>query len=135
MAVVGKTRRNSSAIYEPEPAWARGFPYLEAETMIRVSVLYSNTEGKKFDMAYYCNKHIPMVKEKLGAACKGIDVDQGVGGVQPGSRPSFAAMAHLTFDSVDTFQRAFEPHAATIMGDIPNYTDIEPVIQINEVKM
>ena len=26
--------------------------------MIKVSVLYENTEGKKFDMAYYCTKHI-----------------------------------------------------------------------------
>ena len=103
--------------------------------MIRVSVLYSNTEGKKFDMAYYCNKHIPMVKQKLGAACKGITVDQGLSGAQPGSRPSFASMAHLSFESVEAFQSAFGPHAEVIMGDIPNYTDIEPIIQINEVKM
>ncbi len=103
--------------------------------MIRVSVLYPNTEGKKFDMVYYCDKHIPMVKQKLSAACKGINVDQGLGGAQPGSRPSFAAMAHLSFDSVDAFQSAFGPHAEAIMGDIPNYTDIEPIIQINEVKM
>jgi len=103
--------------------------------MIRVSVLYPNTEGKKFDMAYYCNKHIPMVKQKLGAACKRIDVDQGLAGAQPGSRPGFAAMCYLSFDSVDAFQGAFGPHAEAIMGDIPNYTDIEPSIQINEVRM
>jgi uncharacterized protein (TIGR02118 family) len=107
----------------------------EAGTMIRVSVLYPNTEGKKFDMAYYCNKHIPMVKQKLGAACKRIDVDQGLAGAQPGSRPGFAAMCYLSFDSVDAFQSAFGPNAEAIMGDIPNYTDIEPSIQINEVKM
>ena len=103
--------------------------------MIRVSVLYRNTEGKKFDMAYYCNRHIPMVKQKLGAACKRVDVDQGLGGAQAGSKPAFVAMAHLIFDSVDAFQKAFEPHAGAIMGDIPNYTDIEPLIQVNEVKM
>lgn len=103
--------------------------------MIKVSVFYSNTEGKKFDMAYYCDKHIPMVKQKLGAACKRIDVDQGLAGAQPGSRPGFAAMAFLSFDSVDAFQGAFGPHSEAIMADIPNYTDIEPIIQINEVKM
>jgi uncharacterized protein (TIGR02118 family) len=103
--------------------------------MIKVSVMYRNDEGKKFDMGYYCNKHIPMVKDKLGAACKRVDVDQGLGGAQPGSRPTFVAMAHLVFDSVDAFQTAFAPHADNIMGDIPNYTDIEPLIQVNEVKM
>ena len=39
--------------------------------MIRVSVLYQNAEDKKFDMAYYINKHMPMVKQKLGSAIPG----------------------------------------------------------------
>ena len=103
--------------------------------MIRVSVLYQNSEGKKFDMGYYCNQHIPMVTQKLGAACRRVDVDQGLSGAQPGSQPAFVAIAHLLFDSVDSFQKAFGPHADGIMGDIPNYTDIQPTIQINEVKM
>jgi len=97
-------------------------------------VFYENAEGKRFDMEYFCNKHIPMVKQKLGAACKGLDVDQGLSGAQPGSKPPFVAMAHMLFDSVDAFQNAFGPHADYIMGDVPNYTDIQPVIQFNEVK-
>jgi len=103
--------------------------------MIKVSVLYENTEGKKFDKAYYFSKHIPMVKQKLGSACKRLEVDQGLSGAQPGSKPAFVAMVHMLFDSVDAFQKAIGPHADTIMGDIPNYTDIQPVIQLSEVKM
>jgi len=38
--------------------------------MIKVSVMYPSGEGSKFDMAYYCNKHIPMVRQKFGAALK-----------------------------------------------------------------
>ena len=30
-------------------------------------------------------------------------------------------------------QQAMAPHASKIMGDIPNYTDQKPVIQISEV--
>jgi uncharacterized protein (TIGR02118 family) len=101
--------------------------------MIKVSVFYENTEGKKFDMAYYCNKHIPMIKEKLGIACKRVEVDEGLGGAQPGSKPAFVAVAHLLFDSVETFQNTFGPHAAIIMGDVPNYTDIQPIVQISNV--
>lgn len=103
--------------------------------MIKVSVLYPNADGKKFDTAYYFTKHIPMVKQKLGAACKRVEIDQGMDGAQPGSKPAFIAMAHMTFDSVDAFQKAFGPHSAAIMGDIPNYTDIQPVVQVSEVKM
>lgn len=103
--------------------------------MIRVSVLYPNAEGKKFDMVYYCNNHIPMVKQKLGDACKDMNVDHGLAGAQPGSTARYVAMVHMLFDSTEAFQNAFGPHAETIMGDIPNYTDIEPIIQISEVKM
>jgi len=103
--------------------------------MIKVSVLYPNAEGSKFDMDYYCRSHIPMVREKLGAACKGAAVEQGMSGATPGSRPGFIAMGHLYFDSVEAFQSAFGPHAQAIMADIPNYTDIQPTIQISEVKV
>ena len=103
--------------------------------MIKVSVLYPNEEGKKFDMDYYCNSHIPMVQQKLGAAVKGGAVDQGLSGAQPGSPATYVAMAHLLFDSVEAFQSAFGPHAEAIMADVPNYTDIQPVFQISEVKM
>jgi len=103
--------------------------------MIKVSVFYPNEEGKKFDMEYYCNNHMPMVQQKLGAACKSIAVEQGLGGAEPGSRAIYIAMGHLYLDSVEAFQASFGPHASEIMGDVPNYTDIQPLIQISEVKV
>ncbi|HVY56296.1 MAG TPA: EthD family reductase [Xanthobacteraceae bacterium] len=103
--------------------------------MIKVSVLYPQQEGAKFDMDYYVASHMPMVRQKLGAACKGIAVEQGIAGGAPGSQPTYVAMGHLLFDSVQSFQEAFAPHADSIMGDIPNYSSIQPVIQISEVKM
>jgi uncharacterized protein (TIGR02118 family) len=103
--------------------------------MIKVSVFYPNQEGSKFNMDYYCNSHMPMVRQKLGAACKGAAVEQGIAGATQGSRPAFIAMGHLYFDSVDAFQTAFGPQAAAITADIPNYTDIQPTLQISDVKM
>ena len=103
--------------------------------MIKVSVFYPDREGSKFDMDYYCNSHIPMVREKLGPACKNVAVEHGIAGATPGSRPGFIAMGHLYFDSVQAFQKAFGPHADAIMRDIPNYTDIQPTIQFSEVKV
>jgi uncharacterized protein (TIGR02118 family) len=103
--------------------------------MIKVSVFYPNNEGSRFDMRYYCDRHIPMVRAKLGTACKGAEVDRGLGGEVPGSRPSFIAMAHLYFDSVEDFQASFGPHADEIMRDVPNYTSIEPFFQISEVAL
>jgi uncharacterized protein (TIGR02118 family) len=103
--------------------------------MIKVSVLYPYEEGKKFDMNYYLNKHIPMVQEKLGASCNRVEVDQGVSGAAPGSRPTYSAMCHLYFDSLESFQTAFVPHDKTFAKDAPNYSQVAPTIQISEVKM
>ncbi|PQP35363.1 EthD family reductase [Desulfobacteraceae bacterium SEEP-SAG9] len=103
--------------------------------MIKVSVFYPNEEGKAFDMEYYCNKHIPMVLGKLGDACKGATVEQGIGGAMPGSPATYIAMGHLLFESVEAFQTSFGPHAKEIMGDLPNYTEVQALIQISEIKM
>ena len=103
--------------------------------MIKVSVLYPNTAGCKFDMGYYLNQHMPMVQEKLGPACKRMAVEEGIDGGAPGAPATYVAMGHLYFDSAEAFQAAFGPHAQAILGDIPNYTDTQPTVQVSEVKM
>jgi len=41
----------------------------------------------------------------------------------------------MLFESVDAFKNAFGPHAEKIMGDIPNFTNTQPQIQISEIKI
>ena len=101
--------------------------------MIKVSVLYPNGEGKKFDMDYYCNQHVQLVEELLGDSVKAATVEKGLGGAIPGSPATYAAMGNLYFASMDSFQNSFGPNAEKIMGDLPNFTNIEPVVQISEV--
>jgi len=101
--------------------------------MIKVSVFYPNDDDARFDMEYYRDRHIPMVRTKFGKACRGVAVDHGLAGAAPGSRPAFVAMGHLYFDSVEGFQATFGQHASEIVQDIPNYTNVQPIIQISEV--
>ncbi len=103
--------------------------------MVKVSVMYPNHEGTKFDMTYYINRHIPMVRQLLGSALRGVSVEQGISGEGPGSPASYVAMGHLLFDSVEAFQTSFGPHAQAIMEDIPNYTNSVPIVEISEVKL
>ena len=102
--------------------------------MIKVSVFYPNSPGARFDMAYYTSKHMPMVQQKV-TTCKGISAEGGVAGGTPGSKPTYIAAGHLLFDSVAAFQSGFGPHAEEIMADIPNYTNIQPIIQVSEITM
>jgi uncharacterized protein (TIGR02118 family) len=103
--------------------------------MVVLNAIYPNKPGSKFDVAYYRDNHMPMVKRVLGAACTGIAYSAGVSGGEPGSAAPFVAIGTVYFDSLEAFQTAFPPQAPGILADIPNYTDIEPIIQISEVKL
>ncbi|HYH51716.1 MAG TPA: EthD family reductase [Acidimicrobiia bacterium] len=102
--------------------------------MIRVHVQYPNSEGAQFDMDYYLNKHMPLVAERCGDALKSYTVEQGLSGGMGGNPPANIATGTLEFESVDAFAAAMGPHMPEIMGDIPNYTKITPVLEIAEVK-
>lgn len=101
--------------------------------MIKVSVLYPNGDGKKFDMDYYIEKHVPLVAKTLGDALQGAIYEKGLGGGAPGTPAVYVAMANLYFNSMKEFGQAFGAAAPTLMGDLPNFTDIAPVVQISEV--
>ena len=101
--------------------------------MIKVSVMYPNIPGARFDHAYYRDKHMPLLKQRMGDACRSYTVDKGLAGGTPGSEPTYVGMCRIFCDSVESFQTAFGPHAKEIMGDIANYTDLAPVLQISEV--
>jgi uncharacterized protein (TIGR02118 family) len=103
--------------------------------MIKVSVLYPNKPGARFDHAYYRNTHMPLVKARMGTNCKYYTVDKGIAGGAPGAPAPFVAMCHIFCDSVEAFQAGFGPHATEIMGDIQNYTDLSPLIQISDVEV
>jgi uncharacterized protein (TIGR02118 family) len=85
-------------------------------------------------MTYYLNQHMPMVRRLLGSALKGVSVEHGISGEQPRSPAPYVATGHFLFDSVQSFQASFAPHAQEIMADIPKYTNSEPLLQIGEVK-
>lgn len=103
--------------------------------MIQVSVFYPFKEDARFDMGYYCNSHMRLVRERLGDKIKSLTVEEGVSGGAPGSPPAFIAIGRLLLDSLEDFQTAFAAHTEEFMADIPNYTNIRPFIQISEVKL
>ena len=101
--------------------------------MIKVSVMYPHKPGAKFNHAYDRDTHMPLVKERMGGKLKYYTIDRGSGGGTPNSPPVYVAAGHLICESVADFQEGFNPHMKEIMGDIPNYTDIQPLIQISDV--
>jgi uncharacterized protein (TIGR02118 family) len=103
--------------------------------MFSVNVLYPNSDAIQFNMNYYLDKHIPMVSKLLGSALTGVIVQQGSGGAAPGSKAAYAVITVLRFASLESFQKAFGPHAPAITSDIVNFTNVEPTVQFCDVRL
>ena len=102
--------------------------------MIRISALHPNQPGKRFDMEYFTEKHMPLVRQRLDST--GLiraEVDKGLGTAEPGAPAPFIAVAHLYFNSMEEVHKAFEAHGHELMGDRPNFAELEPQIQISEI--
>jgi uncharacterized protein (TIGR02118 family) len=103
--------------------------------MIKVSILYPKKPGAHFDMGYYLTTHMPLAMRLLSKNLRKTEVDAAIQGRMPGEPPAFFGGCQLYFDSIDAFVEVWTPAAAELTTDIPKYTDVEPLIQFNEVKL
>lgn len=103
------------------------------EDIFNISSIYPKGEGYDFDFDYYLNTHMPISIDLLskGECFKGVSVERGVDIEEPKMESSYVVMCHYYFDTLENFMDAFMPHAEKLQGDIANYTNIDPIIQIN----
>jgi uncharacterized protein (TIGR02118 family) len=101
--------------------------------MIRITILYPNRAGGRFDHAYYETVHVPMTMALLGEAVRSVCVERGL---SPGSgwpEPAYRAACSFVCESLEAYRLALAPHLPQLQGDLVNYSDIDPVIQVGEI--
>jgi uncharacterized protein (TIGR02118 family) len=101
--------------------------------MASLSVVYPRTPGANFDYAYYRDKHMPLVSQRWGNA--GLTGGEALLGrtAPDGSEAPYFAIGVIHFDTAENLQAALTgEHASEVIADIQNFTDAQPVIQINE---
>jgi len=102
--------------------------------MFKVTILYPNGDDKTFDMDYYEKKHMPMVAGFLGKNLKYYEIDKGISGRTPTDKVPFVAIGYFYITDVAEYNKAIAQNRDAVVNDIKNYTNIQPVIQISEVK-
>lgn len=99
--------------------------------MIRVTALYPRRSDGTFDHEYCRARHLPLVASLMGDALKAWELYRPIAG--PGEPPpEFVAVVHLYFDDVATFYREFGRHSPVTMEDAQRYTDIHPILLVEE---
>ena len=101
--------------------------------MVKVSVMYPASSGLRFDHDYYRDRHLPLIKRRMGMALKYYSIDKGLAGGIPDAPITYVGMCHLMCDSLESYHASFDPHAKELSGDILNFTDQTPVVQISEI--
>lgn len=105
-----------------------------APGMFKVAVLYPNGDDKTFDMDYYEKKHMPMVAGLLGQNLKFYEIDKGIAGRTPSDKVPFVAVGYFYVTDVAEYGRAIAANREAVLGDIKNYTNIQPVVNISEIR-
>jgi uncharacterized protein (TIGR02118 family) len=101
-------------------------------SMIVVSVTYPNSDQARFDFDYFRDTHMPLIRKLLSDS--GLeDLRAFRGASAPNGGPAaHRAVSLLSFASLDGFKSGITKHGPAIFADRPNFTDIQPLFQINE---
>lgn len=100
--------------------------------MFRLMVAYPTGEGHQFDFDYYCKTHMPLVEGFIGEDVIRSEVTRGVSTLGDDT-PPYMAIGHIYMHTMAGFERAVAEHLQDMLDDMPNYTNITPVVQIEEV--
>ena len=102
--------------------------------MFKVSILYPNGDDKTFDMDYYEKKHMPMVAGFLGENLRFYEITKGIAGRTPTDKVPFLAIGYFYINDVAEYNKAIAQNRDAVINDFKNYTNIQPVVQISEIK-
>ncbi|CZT16803.1 uncharacterized protein RCC_02637 [Ramularia collo-cygni] len=93
-----------------------------------VTVVYP--KGAKFNMDYYKSTHMPLVQKKwapMGLTSWKV--------IKFSDDAEYCVQATLEFKDIQAFQAAASgEEAKEVLGDVPNFSDKEPVILAGEVQ-
>jgi uncharacterized protein (TIGR02118 family) len=96
--------------------------------MIVVSVLYPNIAGSRFDLDYYRDNHLPLCRELL--APMGMQSLSFYRPTDSDAAAPFRLVAELRFPDMEATNAALAAHGPRTQADIPNFTDLTPIILI-----
>jgi len=70
----------------------------------------------------------------LGKNLKYYEIDKGIAGRTPTDKVPFVAIGYFYIADVAEYNKAIVQNRDAVVNDIKNYTNIQPIIQISEIK-
>ena len=94
--------------------------------MIRVSMMYPVTDGATFDLEYYRTKHMDDIVKRTPGVIR-YEIDEAIDG------PYFV-IGQIYFESAEALEAATNgPTAEEAWADVPNFTNLQPIMQVSRI--
>jgi uncharacterized protein (TIGR02118 family) len=105
---------------------------MKSETRRCITVLYPNTPGVKFDFDYYLRKHATLIDRLYGKCIAKLELRRGT--TTPDGKPAaYVATVNIWIADQEAFDAAGAKHGPALIADVPNFTNVMPTIQIDEI--
>jgi uncharacterized protein (TIGR02118 family) len=97
-----------------------------------ITVLYPNSDGVRFDFDYYKRNHATLIMRLYGRGIAKYELRKGLSGPD-GGKPTYVATVNFWIGDQKAFDAAQAQHTAELIADVPNFTNVQPTIQFDEV--
>ena len=97
-----------------------------------ITVMYPNKPGVTFDFDYYLKQHATLIDRLYGASIAKLELRRG-SATPDGSPAPYIAIINIWIADQAAFDSAGAKHGATLIADVPNFTNTMPAIQIDEI--
>ena len=97
-----------------------------------MSVLYKNGDNVSFNFDYYRDHHLTTIMKLYGNSIKRFELRKPVT-AEGAPAPAYVAVVNFWVNDLAAFEAAGAKHSQTLIDDVPNFTNTQPIIQNDEV--
>jgi uncharacterized protein (TIGR02118 family) len=105
----------------------------EEPPMKCINILYPAKDNDAFDFDFYVRRHVPLIKDILGASLHRIEVRRGASSQDGAGPPTYTCVISIWIADWPAYEKAIAARASELIAEVPLFTKVMPQMQIDEV--
>ena len=96
----------------------------------RIAMMHPNHNDPRFDIDYYRNQHMSLVREKYAPyGLLDLEIDEAICKESKNST-AYLVVGYMLFNSIKQFYQSYQAAGKDIVSDLSHFSDITSVVQI-----
>ena len=98
-----------------------------------INILYPAKDNDAFDFRFYLDRHVPLIKDILGKSLHRLEVRKGATSQDGSGPPTYTCVISIWIADWPAYENAIAARASELIAEVPLFTKVMPIIQIDEV--